>query len=654
MWLEKIQPNADSAAALAPELALAADRAVRRPDLVAPSGRSADAVGVLFLLAFQRRPEPILDRIRFRLIVLFGHVRNHVTCRPGFQRDSHGDPVRLGPRDGATAPAIDIAARRVKLADVSVAAEVTKLPAQLVRRTSLELRSGLSLLRAGAWGLEPPQRLPQVLLAFARHGPAGAALEVARRRHGNRTAIIDERRSVSFSELHERTDRLAVALRDKGFLDGDSIGILCRNHVGLFEALFAAAKLGARTVLLNTDFGAAQLAEVCQRENISLLILDEEFSPHAAGCPVTTVLAWTDSEHPDSIEALVRASSGRPPSPRLTQQIVLLTSGTTGSPKGAARDFGLSLAIPGGYLSRIALRGQENVLVAVPVFHAWGLLSSVIALALADTLVLRRRATPDEVADSLQRYGCQTLITVPVLLSRLLTELQQRPRSLPSLRVVAVSGSALSAELARRTRHELGDVLYNLYGSTEVAYASIATPADLAEAPGSVGKPPFGTTVRVLDEQDRPLPPGQVGRIFVGSTLQFGGYTGGGHKQQVAGLMATGDLGHFDEHGRLWIDGRDDDMIISGGENVFPGEVEDLLCRHPAVLEAAVVAVADEEFGQRLAAYLVADGLSADDVKDYVKSNLARYKVPREVHFVHELPRNPAGKVVKRELAGQD
>ena len=199
----------------------------------------------------------------------------------------------------------------------------------------------------------------------------------------------------------------------------------------------------------------------------------------------------------------------------------------------------------------------------------------------------------------------------------------------------------------------LGDKVYNLYGSTEVAYATIATPADLRAAPGTVGRPPHGTTVKLLDDAGNEVPPGGVGRIFVGNSIQFAGYTGGGTKEQVAGLMSTGDIGHFDSAGRLFVDGRDDDMIVSGGENVFPAEIEELLTAHVAIAEAAVIGVPDPEFGQRLRAYLVtAPGLSidADAVQTYVKANLARYKVPRDVVFIESMPRNPAGKIVKRLL----
>ena len=198
-----------------------------------------------------------------------------------------------------------------------------------------------------------------------------------------------------------------------------------------------------------------------------------------------------------------------------------------------------------------------------------------------------------------------------------------------------------------------GDVLYNLYGSTEVAWATIATPEDLRAAPGTAGRPPMGTVVKLLDEQGHEVPRGQTGRIFVANEMVFEGYTGGGGKEIIAGLMSTGDVGRLDQAGRLFVDGRDDEMIVSGGENVFPREVEDLLADHEAIEEAAVLGVPDEEFGQRLKAFVVrraGSKLDAGAVQEYVKNNLARYKSPRDVVFIEELPRNATGKVLKREL----
>jgi fatty-acyl-CoA synthase len=224
---------------------------------------------------------------------------------------------------------------------------------------------------------------------------------------------------------------------------------------------------------------------------------------------------------------------------------------------------------------------------------------------------------------------------------------------LRALRIIASSGARLDAHLATRAMDLFGDVVYNLYGSTEVAWATIATPEDLRAAPGSAGKVPLGTVVRIYGEDDKPVPAGGTGRIFVGNGAEFESYTGGGTKETLDGLMATGDVGHFDSDGRLFVDGRDDEMIVSGGENVFPGEVEELLASHGSIVEAAVVGVDDETFGQRLQAFVVVrDGqtLGEEEVRDFVRQNLARYKVPRDVVFVDELPRNPAGKVVKGRL----
>ncbi len=532
---------------------------------------------------------------------------------------------------------------------------------QLLTRAYTEARFAATLLQARGPGaaLMPPHKLADVVRSVFAYGPAGAAVSIAANGQPRNVAVLDERGPITFGELDLLTNRFANALRDKGFRSGDSIGIMARNHRGMFVALLAAAKLGAPTLLLNTEFAGPQLADVCAREKVGVLVHDDEFGALAAGydAPLGRVVAWTDEAGTaDTIESLsAHASAATPPRPERKQRIVLLTSGTTGTPKGAPRELAMSLVIPGGYLSRIPLRSGRNVLLAAPVFHAWGLLSSMLALGLGNTLIVSRRFDPAAALDTLESHRCDTLITVPVLLSRLLSlgASEVAARDLSALRVVAVSGSALSPELAARAMDLLGEVVYNLYGSTEVAYATIATPADLRAAPGTVGRPPLGTTVRLIDPDGRPVRPGATGRIFVGSSIQFEGYTGGGNKEMLDGLMSTGDIGHFDDDGRLFVDGRDDDMIVSGGENVFPREVEELLAAHEQIVEAAVTGVADADFGQRLRAYVVREdgaGLSEEEVRDFVKANLARYKVPRDVVFLDELPRNPAGKVVKRLL----
>jgi fatty-acyl-CoA synthase len=399
-----------------------------------------------------------------------------------------------------------------------------------------------------------------------------------------------------------------------------------------------------------------------KREQAAALIYDEEFEElvREAGRRRLRFVGWVESgDAGDQVleELAASGQTSRPPRPPRTGRVTILTSGTTGTPKGASRESTpLTLDPPAALLERIPMHEGQTVRIAAPLFHAWGFANFALGMGLGSTFVLRRRFKPEQCLADIGEHRCEVLVVVPVMLQRILAlpEEERERYDTSSLRCVCASGSALPGELAEKWMDAFGDNLYNMYGTTEVAAATLARPRDLRAAPGTAGKPTRGTIVRIYSEGGRPLPQGVTGRIFVGNAMLFEGYTGGGSKDQLDGLMATGDVGYFDPAGRLFVRGRDDEMIVSGGENVFPKEVEDVLSRHKAVAEAACIGVDDEQFGQRLRAFVVlADGSKAteDELKDWVKSNLARYKVPREVVFMDGLPRNPTGKVLKRELA---
>jgi acyl-CoA synthetase (AMP-forming)/AMP-acid ligase II len=513
-------------------------------------------------------------------------------------------------------------------------------------------------------GLELPHRVAQLLLAFERFGLLGGAIAAGGIRHGDRIGLIDELGELTYKELDERSNALANGWREHGLEPGEGVAILVRNHRGFVDSVFAAAKCGARIILLNTSFAGPQIREVANREGTDLLVCDDEYDEmlEDVDLPRGRWRAWTDDDQgaEDTIESLIQASSTKaPPKPGETPRITILTSGTTGTPKGAPRSEPRSLALIGGLLSKVPFRAGETTELCVPMFHALGFMQAIVGIALGSTLVVRRRFDPEQTLDSLQEHKATAMVVVPVMLRRMvdLGEEAINERELSNLRVIFISGSALGADLAKQALEAFGPVVYNLYGSTEVAYATIATPEDLGVDPSTVGKVVRGSVIKILDEDGNELPTGESGRIFVGNLSQFEGYTGGGSKDEVGGLMSSGDVGHFDEEGRLFIDGRDDEMIVSGGENVFPAEVEELLASHEAIEEAAAVGVDDEKFGQRLKAFVVlrqGSDLSEDEIKKYVKENLANYKVPREVVFVDELPRNPTGKVLKRDLEEQD
>jgi fatty-acyl-CoA synthase len=514
-------------------------------------------------------------------------------------------------------------------------------------------------VRSGMVGLQLPHRTAQIVLALERHGLLGGAPSASAIRFADRVAIVDELGEVTYKQLDRRSNAIANGWREQGLTAGEGVAILVRNHRGFLDAVFAAAKCGARVILLNTSFAGPQIREVAGREGTDLLVYDEEYAEALDGIdpPRGRWRAWADEPGEDTLDALIgRQSTAAPPRAGATPRITILTSGTTGSPKGAPRSEPRSLSLLGGLLSKVPFRAREVTEMCVPMFHALGFMQTLVGIGLGSTLVVRRRFDPEETLDSLERHRATAMVVVPVMLQRILA-LDGDPiaqHDLSSLRIIFVSGSQLGAGLARRATDAFGPVIYNLYGSTEIAYATIATPEDLREEPGSVGKVVRGSVVKILDDAGEELSPGRTGRIFVGNPSQFEGYTGGGGKEQIRGLMASGDVGHFDHNGRLFIEGRDDEMIVSGGENVFPAEVEELLAHHQSVEEAAVIGVGDERFGQRLKAFVVPRAgaqLTEDQLKDYVSDNLARYKTPREVVFLDALPRNPTGKVLKRELA---
>jgi fatty-acyl-CoA synthase len=520
------------------------------------------------------------------------------------------------------------------------------------------------LREAGILGLLRTEKAPKIAATFARWGASPATgIAIAALRHPHETALIDERGSLTFEQLQRRSNALAHAFERMGIGYGDGIGVMCRNHRGFVEATLAAAKLGAGALYLNTMFAGPQLAEVIRREEPKALVYDEEFAGllDGIGDEVERVVAWNEGETEAlTLESLIASAEDddlAPPPDKA--RFVILTSGTTGTPKGAQRSSPNGLGAVAALIDRIPYRSRETMMVAAPLFHSWGFFHFAMSLPTASTLVLRRRFDPEATLAAVQEHRAQVLAVVPVMLQRILQLPEETLASydLSSLRIASLSGSALPGELATEWMDRFGDNVYNLYGSTEVAYATVATPEELRAAPGTAGRPPRGTVVRLYDERGSEVSGGEVGRIFVGNEMTFEGYTGGGGKDVIDGLLSSGDVGHIDSAGRLFIDGRDDEMIVSGGENVFPREVEDLLAGHEAVVEVAVIGVDDEEYGQRLKAFVVVTEeaeVSEQDLKGHVKAHLAGFKAPREVEFVPELPRNASGKILKRELHARE
>ena len=549
---------------------------------------------------------------------------------------------------------------------IDVPGQVLSKIQQYLERGAAELHYLRKIIEAGAFRLEPPQNYAALAADLRKWGEFGMLPALNARRTPDRAAVVDEEGELSYQDLDEAVHAVANGLIEKGVRGGDGVAILARNHRWFLIANYGAARAGARIILLNSEFSGPQIKEVSEREGAKVIIYDDEYTQAVskADPPLGKLRALgvnPDAEEPSGstdetlAELIARSSKAPAPKPRKHASIIILTSGTTGTPKGANRSTPPTLAPVGGILSLVPFKAGEVTSLPAPMFHALGYLHATIAMFMGSTLVLRRKFKPPLVLEDIEKHKVTAMVVVPVMLSRILDALEKMETKpdLSSLRIVFISGSQLGAELATRALKDIGPVIYNMYGSTEIAFATIARPEDLEINAATVGPVVRGVKVKLLDDNGNEVRQGEVGRIFVGNAFPFEGYTGGGHKQIIEGLMSSGDVGYFDEHGLLYVSGRDDEMIVSGGENVFPAEVEDLISGHPEVIEATAIGVEDKDWGHRLRAFVVKKqdaSVDEDAIKVYVRDHLARYKVPREVIFLEELPRNPTGKILKLEL----
>ncbi|GAB3207847.1 AMP-binding protein [Nocardia tengchongensis] len=534
-----------------------------------------------------------------------------------------------------------------------------------VRQLVEKVAAAALLHRTGVIDLTRPDRLRRLAAANRCYGPQASLIMKAAAEHPEALAVVDERGALTYRELDEQSNALASALAASGLQPGAVVAVLARDHRGLLLAISAAGRAGLRLAMMNTGFAKPQFLEVARREGVRAVLHDSEFTDLLEELPLPRYLTWVEDGHDvpaesETIDDLIARGDRRPlPPPPHPGGFVILTSGTTGLPKGAPRTK-VSPLLSATFVDRIPFPRRGSAVIAPPLFHSTGFGMWTVNTALANTAITMRRFDAEATLAAVAAHRAEMLVLVPTMLNRIL-DLGSDTLSrydLRSLRAIVVAGSALAPDLATRTLDAFGQVLYNLYGSTEVAIAAVAQPAELRVASGTVGRAPITTEVVLFDDADRRIAgPHTIGRVFVRSGAPFEGYTDGRHKRVIDGFMSTGDVGHFDDDGLLYIDGRDDDMIVSGGENVYPLEVENLLAALPGVTDVAVVGVEDRDFGKRLRAIIVRGSeteLDADAVKAYVKANLARYKTPRDVIFVEELPRNATGKVQRRILEELD
>lgn len=527
---------------------------------------------------------------------------------------------------------------------------------------SLQLSVLKTMITSGVVRASRPDRGLRQLNSLAKWGfTLAGGLGAAAARSPDNVATVDHYGTSTYADVAERTTRLASGLAGAGFGSDSKFAVLARNHSAMVECMVASSKLGADLVLLNTGLSAHTIEEIIRNHGVDALFVDDEFEPLVRYLPaeIMQISTQPNSVVPQwrSVDELISTGAESKPvtPPKQPGKLIVLTSGTTGTPKGARRPTPPGFGAIAAMLSRMPLHRDEVIMLSAPLFHAWGLAALQVSAPLLATVVLSERFDAEECLKTIALHRCTVLILVPVMLQRILelpAEVLKRYDT-SSLRVVASSGSPIPGAAVVKFMDTFGDILYNFYGSTEVSWATIADPTDLRLAPTTAGRPPLGTRIAILGQDGNRVPVGAVGRIFVGNDMLFDGYTNAATPAIEDQLMDTGDLGYLDASGRLFVAGRDDEMIISGGENVFPRPVEEAIAALPQVVEVAVAGVPDAEFGQRLAAFVVrAKGATLDEemVRTYVRNRLSRFSIPRDVTFVNQLPRTATGKVLKRHL----
>ncbi len=476
-----------------------------------------------------------------------------------------------------------------------------------------------------------------------------ALLRIAARLHPHRTAVIDDREGLTYPQLWQQAESLAMALQmEYGIQRHQKVAIACRNHAATIKAIFAVSRLGAHLYLINPDLSADQIRTLLERLAINFYIYDHQDDksiPHWLECWLQQhkALPAFHATAP-SIDQL--SSIPKPENRRLktvkTGNLVVMTGGTTGQPKPASRKPSIFNFLPPfiALLAQVHLDRYRSLYIATPIYHGFGLAALLIGILLGAELYVTRRFSSVQACSLIARYQIEVVAGVPLMLQRMLNH---DPVSLSCLQRILIGGAALSPALAQVTLEQLGQVIFNLYGTSEAGFCILGTPALLSRKPASIGQPVWGVRVKIVNNAQQEVSNGKIGRLFLRSAWST-------HQKS---WIETGDLAYQDAEGDIFLCGRVDDMIVSGGENVYPIDLENILIQHPDVDSAVVFGICDQEFGQRLKAVVIKKQntrLTPPILQDWLKPRVARYQMPAVIEFRDNLPYTALGKLDMKSL----
>jgi fatty-acyl-CoA synthase len=480
-------------------------------------------------------------------------------------------------------------------------------------------------------------------------------------------------RRLTWGELDAMINRTAHALVARGVTGGDRVALMLPNGIEYLVAQQALMRIGCTAVQIGYRLKAAEIAYILANAEPKATIVAAAFASAMAearaeanvGGGVLVVGPLRPDEAIAGGEDYARAIAGEPGDapPKVSGAdgggVMVYTSGTTGKPKGATRKFKQTgLDAVADMVQQVGMRHDDRHLCVCPLYHSAAPAFVQIMLSFGATVVLMNHFEPEAALALIQREQITCSMMVPTMLVRMcaLPKPVRERYDTSSLRWIMSGAAPLSTETARQVGDQFGRVLWNFYGATETGLVTLAGPDDHVARPGTIGRKLRGNQIRLLAEDGTEAPVGAVGEFYARNSMLIAGY----HKNadatssaQKDGYFSVGDLARVDADGFYYLESRKHDMVISGGVNIYPREIEDHLNTHPSILEVAVVGVPDPEWGETLKAFVVLrQGMSIteSELAEYCKAALADYKRPRKVAFLDELPRNPTGKVLKREL----
>jgi len=456
-----------------------------------------------------------------------------------------------------------------------------------------------------------------------------AVVRFSAKRYPNKHALVADDVRMTYSEMYVESKRLMAYYKEiEGFHPKQKVGLYFPNSASCLLHVFALSRLGMEVLLINTELSPEQVAALSKQQKLDQLIIDRSFAEKLTDLSGLRFLIFDET----TVKFLKFQTKKRFHKPG-RGSIGVMSGGTSGNFKAALRKPSVFrfLAPLLALLTISRIHEKSAVIVTAPLFHGFGLSTSIVGFLLGKKVVIQERFTAKAIISSIENETVEVLIAVPTIIQRLLEENDPR---LNRLETIFTGGTRLSARLSDRTLAQLGPVLYNLYGSSEGGFSFMATPADLTKFPGTIGKPLYGVKVKI-DENN---------------CLQLKGSWK--MTDNNAGYYDTKDLCSVNEAGCYFINGRYDDMIISGGENVHPQDVHDILITHESIRDVAVLGIPDETFGERLVAFIVVKNpnLSPEEILSWLKPKVARFQVPREIVIVNEIPMLNTGKLDKKKL----